>query len=159
DTDPLCLLGCREDDPTCSDGLLPGPHRVQCPHCDVALLRCSNGPYVGQVCSNDSDCQIGLDFCQNNEPNYAMCNGPLTTEFTNEFVVGGLRITVPLEVKLSTQVGDDDKFCTDDDTYDPYFGARSLNPVLRFTSGVATGRVVDTDAVPGALLGTSDTGA
>jgi hypothetical protein len=157
DTDPLCLVGCREDDLTCN-GLLPGPHRVVCPRCDPTLLRCASGPYVGGVCTTDSDCRVGLEFCQNDETDYAMCNGPLTTEFTNEFGVGGLRLTIPMEVKLSTQVGPDDKFCTDDDAYDPYFGARTVNPIMRFTSGVATGRVVDTDAVPGALLGTSDTG-
>jgi hypothetical protein len=158
DTDPLCLVGCREDDPSCNS-ILPGPHVVPCPHCIPSTLRCSSGPYAGAVCSSDATCRQGLEGCDGAEPTYPMCNGPLTTELTGEYPAGGLRVSIPMDVRLSTQVGPDDKFCTDDDPYDPYFGARSLSPVLRLTTGVITSRVVDTDAIPGSLLGKSDQGA
>src|SRR5262249_48673413 len=151
DNDPRCLTdgACREDDLTCHNSVLPGPHKVTCPRCtfvpDIGP-RCSSGIFFNQVCDNNDDCRIVP--CPDENANFGMCNGPMIQDLKDPYGGGGAVLNLPVSVKFSLEVGRDNLFCTDDDLYDPYFGARTEEPLLRLTTGTSFGAIEEANGVP-----------
>ncbi len=183
--DPNCIRpgACREDDPACHGSLLPGPHLFDCPRCIFVPgtgERCNSGSRVGLVCpvdnpqtpdhDGDAFCRTDYDHCpatySPGDPaeKIAMCNGPMLTEFTGFYGGGGSVIHLPVSLSLSLDPGADGLYCkqqngVDDDPKDPYFAARTVNPLLRLTTATSTGRIIDPNAIEsGPSLGTDMVG-
>jgi Tol biopolymer transport system component len=142
--DPLCLLGCREDAPC--QGTLPGPHRSICPVCQVTTSTfptCTGGPYVGEACTSDVQCQAGIPCLDGTTPT---CNGPVSTVLNGTFAAGGMRATLPLKASFSLDAGNDGQFCTADDRYS---AVHDIPLDLRVTTGTAAAVISDRDDVLG----------
>jgi Dictyostelium (slime mold) repeat len=149
ESDPVCLLGCREDAPC--QGTLPGPHRTLCPVCQSGA--CSSGVYEGLPCTGDAACQANLPCIGGT---VATCNGPVRPSFLGTFERGGMRLALPLALRLSLGPGPDGVFCNANDTWSP---VRDVPVDLWLTTGVAAGVIQNHDAIPGDTLETTAVGA
>ena len=153
DSDPLCILGCREG--TACQGELKGPHQTACPICldlgNGAGPVCTAGLFVGQPCNDDRTCKPN-DQCIDGA--LGVCTGPVDTDVSGTFTPGGMQFTLPMATSLVTERGVDGVYCTADDVYKVH----DVPTMLRFTTGNGSGTITDVDNVPGGLLTATGTG-
>jgi hypothetical protein len=78
-------------------------------------------------------------------PHVGLCRGPITMTPSGTFLPGGMRLTLPVAVGISTFEGFDGIACTLDDTY----LVNNLPIQLNFTTGTLTATVMGIDAGSG----------
>jgi hypothetical protein len=173
--DPFCLLGCRENDASCQ-GPLIGPHYDFCSKCLVGMCNgglnaglecytatgcplgecigrvCDSGIHVGEVCTQDSECNVE-GTCEGDR--IPVCNGPVSTSLHGAYTAGAMNIAIPLTAKISIEPGLNNQFCDADDTY----RLSGIEAILRLTTGTTTAGITDADNLPGVAIGASETGA
>jgi Tol biopolymer transport system component len=152
DTDPACLFGCREGT-ACqgSQGSVSQTHQGPCPFCLNGT--CGPGSIApGAACNDDTQCDPTAE-CVNGA--IGVCNGAQRAEAEGFFVAGGMQLTIPVRIDISSSAGVDGKFCDATDTYP----IRDRAALLRLNSGRTDAVVMDADNLPASSLGTSATGA
>jgi Tol biopolymer transport system component len=87
-------------------------------------------------------------------PHTGACNETPRIQHVNPGQPGGLTLRLPVRLAVSRQAGVDGVLCTPDDDY----AWNNVDTVLEFTSGTATGTILDADATPGANLSVTETG-
>jgi hypothetical protein len=154
DANPDCSQGCR-DNLLCPDSYVaPYQYASVCPFCNFDEPAgpnmpppdsgvCTGGPYAGHICRLDDQCRINLT-CVNDLMSVWACQGTSTVDGSGTFQPGAARINFPVHVTVSQGAGQDEEFCTSDDTASPM---PPIDTVLYLTTGTATGTIVDADPV------------